>query len=131
MKKRLFASVMMVIISACISSTTLFATKPIPGGGGPGGGSGSGSTSYIVDYEVISRVLAVNGYSTSYVANFVSASAISPNGTCQVIRDHYSTVKIIINTEDTGTIYYDLFMKFNISGEIIELRVVNSVNGNQ
>lgn len=115
---------------ACISSSSLFAEKPLPGGGGSGGGSGS-SSSYVVDYETISRVLSVNGYSTSYVSNFISASAISQSGTCSVIRDHYSTVKIIIYTQDTGTIYYDLFMKFNINGVIKELRVINSVNVTQ
>jgi len=125
MKKNLFKSVMLAIFIACISSTSLFAEKPLPGDGS-GGGSGSGS-SYVVDYELIATVLSANGYSTSYVSNYISASAISPSGTCSVIRDHYSTVKITIYTQDTGTIYYDLFIKFNIDGVVKELRFINSV----
>jgi hypothetical protein len=126
--KKLFASVILVFIATCISSTSLFASIPYPGDDDDGtGGSGGGTSSYVVDYETIGTVLQANGYSTSYVSSFISASAISPSGTCQVVRDHYSTVKITIYTQDTGTIYYDLFMKFNINGTVKELRVINSV----
>lgn len=127
--KKLISTVMIAFVFTCLSSTSLFADKTYPGSGtgGSGGGSGSGSSSYVVDYETIGSVLLANGYSTSYISNFVSASAISQSGTCQVTRDHYSTVKITIFTQDTGTIYYDLFMKFNINGNIIELRKINSV----
>lgn len=127
MKKKNFLSVALLIVSMLVFVPLSTAVPPIdnPGGGtgGGGGGTGGGSTSYVTDYILVDEVLRVNGISTSVNWQFVSASAISPYGTCTVQRVNHPVFKVTISGSDAEPTY-DFFLVLTINGVTREYRAI-------
>jgi len=114
-----FIALSLLLVSASVSQADI-----PPHGGNPGGGGGGSTPNYVVDYVEIGEVLIANGYAASTPWQYVSAQAISPSGSCEVLRIHYPIWEVRIYTQDSGTIYYDFFIKLIINGQLEELRFI-------